>query len=244
MARPKKQTVDYFPHYCSHGKTMFILEQKYGNDGYAFWFKLLEILGSTEGHYIRLENVPDWEFLQAKTHLDGDKCKEILDLLSQLGAIDEELWEQKIVWSDNFLKHIADVYKNRRVETPIKPSFYRQKPQLDLVSTEINPQSKLKESKLKETKENINVCFESLWKLYPNKKGKGQVSDADKRKLYDIGLGVLTKCIERYKESKEDWQKWQHGSTFFHSGYIDYLDGNYQPKPTVDKPSKYDDIYL
>ncbi len=133
---------------------MFILEQKYGNDGYAFWFKLLEIIGSTEGHYIRLENIPDWEFLQAKTHLDGDKCKEILDLLSQLGAIDTELWEQKIVWSDNFLKHIADAYKNRRVEMPIRPSFYRQKPKLEPVSTEINPQTKLKETKLKETKVN------------------------------------------------------------------------------------------
>ena len=50
--RPKKAIVDYFPHFVSHGKTMFTIEMKYGNDGYAFWFKLLEILGSTENHYI------------------------------------------------------------------------------------------------------------------------------------------------------------------------------------------------
>ena len=47
MARPKKQTVDYFPHIIKQGKTMTILENRFGNDGYAFWFKLLEILGST-----------------------------------------------------------------------------------------------------------------------------------------------------------------------------------------------------
>ena len=67
MARPKKRTVDYFPHQCNHGKTMFILEQKYGNDGYAFWFKLLELLGTTEGHFLHLENSADWEFLHPKT---------------------------------------------------------------------------------------------------------------------------------------------------------------------------------
>ena len=66
MARPKKQTIDYFPHSCTHGKTMFIIEQKYGNDGYAFWFKLLELLGDTAGHYIDLNDEATQEFLQAK----------------------------------------------------------------------------------------------------------------------------------------------------------------------------------
>ena len=49
MSRPRKAVVDYFPHYVNHGKTLFILEQKYGNDGYAFWFKLLEMLGGSDG---------------------------------------------------------------------------------------------------------------------------------------------------------------------------------------------------
>jgi len=48
MARPNKQGVDYFPHFVNHGKTMFILEEKFGNNGYAFWFKLLELLGKEE----------------------------------------------------------------------------------------------------------------------------------------------------------------------------------------------------
>ncbi len=72
MARPKKKGVDYFPHDCVTGKTIFILEQKYGNDGYAFWFKLLEFLGTKEGHYLDCHNIEDIEFLQAKTHLDDN----------------------------------------------------------------------------------------------------------------------------------------------------------------------------
>ena len=153
MARPKKRTVDYFPHQCNHGKTMFILEQKYGNDGYAFWFKLLELLGTTEGHFLHLENSADWEFLQAKTRLCGDKCREILDLLARLDAIDRELWEShRVVWSQNFVDGIAPVYRNRGVETPSKPSFYTRKPSDGGVSTPENPQSRVEESRVEESR--------------------------------------------------------------------------------------------
>lgn len=155
MARPKKEIIDYFPHMCNHGKTMFILEQKYGNDGYAFWFKLLEMLGNSKGHYLCLESGIDWEFLQAKTCLDQNKCEEMLDLLAKLDAIDSDLWSKKVVWSGNFVKGIQDVYKNRRVRVPVKPiksGFYEQKPSQEGVSTGENPQTKLKETKLKETK--------------------------------------------------------------------------------------------
>lgn len=151
MARPKKQTVDYFPHSCNHGKTMFILEQKYGNDGYAFWFKLLEILGGAEGHYLKLENGMDWEFLIAKTRLDKEKCIEILNLLSSLGAIDKKLWKEKIVWSDNFIENIKEAYRKRTVEIPVKPGFGRKKPRSKGVNGGINPQMKVNEMKVNES---------------------------------------------------------------------------------------------
>ncbi len=124
MGRPRKQTVDYFPHSCTHKKTMYILEQRYGNDGYAFWFKLLEMIGDSEGHYIDLNNEANWEFLQAKTRLTADFTQEILDLLAKLEAIDPELWGQRVVWSQKFVDGIADAYRNRRVDTPVRPDFY------------------------------------------------------------------------------------------------------------------------
>lgn len=147
MARPRKQTVDYFPHMCSHKKTMYILEQRYGNDGYSFWFKLLEMLGSYEGHYIDFNDVGDWEFLQSKTRLSEDICQEILDLLAKLEAIDKESWEHRIVWSQNFVDGLAPVYTNRRQPLPKKPSFYKQKHTCADVSTGEKPQSRVEEVK-------------------------------------------------------------------------------------------------
>lgn len=75
-----------------------------------------------------------------------------------------------------------------------------------------------------------DALFEKLWALYPNKKGKARVSDKDKRTLNKYGESVMIQCIERYKEDlkRTPWKQAQNGSTFFHSGYVDYLDGNYE----------------
>jgi hypothetical protein len=161
MARPKKNTVDYFPHKCVSGKTIFILEQEFGNDGYAFWFKLLEQLGTKEGHYIDCNNATELRFLQAKTRLSGEMTIKILDLLAELEAIDQELWSKRIIWSQNFVDGVAGVYANRRVETPPRPSFYSPKPTEVPVSgqdykqpTAESTQSRVEYSRVEESKEN------------------------------------------------------------------------------------------
>lgn len=85
--------------------------------------------------------------------------------------------------------------------------------------------------------------FESIWKLYPKKKGKGQISKSQKMKLYKIGFDELSRCIERYKKAIADTDEKfiQHGSTFFNSGYVDYLDKNYtEQKP--EQQGRYKDM--
>jgi len=164
MGRPKKQTVDYFPHDAdaSDKKTLFILESKFGNDGYAFWFKLLELLAKGPGHFYDCRNPAAWEFLLAKTHVDEDKGNQIMSLLVELEAIDKELWEKRIVWVQNFVDGVADAYRNRKTEPPPKPSFLQQKsseakvstgenPSATPISTVRNPHTKLNYTKLNET---------------------------------------------------------------------------------------------
>lgn len=88
------------------------------------------------------------------------------------------------------------------------------------------------------TNTEINDFFDSVWNLYPVKKGKGQVSDSKRRALYKIGFEEISRAIDRYlTELQKDaaWRKPQNGSTFFNSGYVDYLDDNFVPdkKPEV-----------
>lgn len=92
----------------------------------------------------------------------------------------------------------------------------------------------------KSNKKAINGCFERLWKQYPNKRGKGQVSDTKKKTLYEIGEEKIERALKRYLDdlSKDSsWRKPQNGSTFFNSGYVDYLDENYE-KPPEPKPQR------
>lgn len=93
---------------------------------------------------------------------------------------------------------------------------------------------KPKENCEKSNKKAINECFERLWKQYPNKRGKGQVSDAKKKVLYQIGEEHIQRALKRYLDGLEkdaSWRKLQNGSTFFNSGYVDYLDENYEKPP-------------
>lgn len=86
------------------------------------------------------------------------------------------------------------------------------------------------------------ALFERLWSLYPNKRGKGQVSKAKKRHLLDIGYEQLERAINRYKAdlARDTWRKAQNGSTFFNSGHVDYLDANYvEPEPVKQPKSKW-----
>ena len=81
--------------------------------------------------------------------------------------------------------------------------------------------------------DSLEVFYESIWKLYPLKKGKGQVSKTKKQVLQRIGYEQIKRCVERYvteinATGKEKYM--MHGSTFFNSGYVDYLDENYEDK--------------
>ncbi len=72
---------------------------------------------------------------------------------------------------------------------------------------------------------NIDDFFESIWSLYPNKKGKSAISKTTKGKLYKVGFDKLESAIAKYKKelSIDSWKKTMNGSTFFNGRYLDYL---------------------
>lgn len=123
MARLQKDTVNYFPHdaNASTGDTLTVLQSRFGNDGYAFWFKLLEKLVSTDGHCLDVSNPTKWHLLLAKTGVNELTGVEIMKLLVEMQAIDKDLWESKLIWCQKLVDNIAIVYKNRRREIPQKP---------------------------------------------------------------------------------------------------------------------------
>ncbi len=153
--RPEKHTVDYFPHYVKEGKTIFILESQFRNDGWAFWYKLLAILSGSENHIIDVRNTADWQFLLAKTLVNEETGIKILDLLSSLDAIDPNLWRHKIIWVQHLVDNFTDIYKKRGQLLPTRPIVSDNNSIKDInnsITGNNNTQSKVKESKVKESK--------------------------------------------------------------------------------------------
>ena len=93
----------------------------------------------------------------------------------------------------------------------------------------------------KNTNKNINKeniynsnDYEEIWKTYPNKQGKAKSITYINKILKSITKEELLRCIDRYKKYVEEQRSngfktlaYKNGSTFFNTGYVDYLDENY-----------------
>lgn len=155
MARPPAlQTVDFFPHMTKQKKTIFILKRRFGNDGYSFWYQILEYLASTEGHTIDTTEPDTWEYIQALTLCDEARCNEILDLLAKLEAIDKDLWNQdRVIWSQNLVDNLRHLYSKRKSGIPQKPDFRAGNPPSPPVSAPEMPQRRGEERKERKERE-------------------------------------------------------------------------------------------
>lgn len=128
MSRPLKKGVDYFPHDtdASTRQTLRSLQRKYGNDGYAAWFKLLENLGRRDDLAIHYYDEEAAKNLVEDFRITRQLTEEIIDFMADLEAIDYDLWHQrKIIYSANFAERLKGVFSKRKSDrekkTPDKP---------------------------------------------------------------------------------------------------------------------------
>lgn len=178
MARPERNSVDYFPHYCVHGKSMFYIRQKHGNDGYAVWFMLLENLGRADFHYLDLSNKVQILFLSSELGVSEEKLIDIVEDLVTIGSFDVEFWNKKrVVYSEKFVESVKDAYRKRGNECISKNDLFQSLPDnsavnvhssaVNQVKVSANPQSIVKDNRVKKTKEDILSIIDSLESDFP-----------------------------------------------------------------------------
>lgn len=178
--------------------------------------------------------------ISAETGLTESQVRTALKKLKDTGYISTISTNKYTIYTVNEYEKYIDCGQKATTE---KNTEVAENPKTE--EKEPKPIKKQEETsqKSEKTKENskkeINECFERLWKQYPNKRGKGQMNDAKKKKLFETGEENVARAMQRYLNdlSKETWRKPQNGSTFFNSGYIDYLDENYE-KPPEPKPQR------
>lgn len=223
MARTKKDVVDYFPHDAgaSQGDTLTVLQGRYGNDGYAFWFKLLEKLASTEGHFIDLNNPMKLQVFSAKMGITEITTVEILNLLVEMQAIDKELWDSRLIWCQNLVNNLVEVYKNRKRNLPRKPNTNHSNPITtvvkELLGVEI-PQSKVEYSRVYKKKyikekdkygefSNVLLTSEEYDKLL-TRFGEKKLTHL----IEDLSLGIKSKGY-KYKDHYATILAWERRDT-------------------------------
>ena len=133
--------------------------------------------------------------------------------------------DDKLYFPESFYKYQSYIPENKRFFD--NENAKRRKTPKNTVSPSPSPSPSI----------NINDDFETLWKLYPRKEGKGQVSPTQKEKIFKIGIEEMTRAVQRFITAKKDTEKkfLPYGSTFFNSGYVDYLDANFtEPEKTDD----------
>ena len=263
--RQNKVGLDYFELDCHMDEKVRLIQAEYGLKGFAVFVKLLQEIYGGCGYYCEWNR--DRELLFAsETGLNNGSLQLLKDIVSaciRRKLFSEHLYSKYGVLTSTgiqkqYLKATAkrDVVELKKEFLLIEIPSNRKNVVINSISVGINTNSSVRNGQSREEKskeENINkMCkadasalFENLWKMYPNKKGKGQVSDKDKMKLLEIGLEEMTRAIDRYKselEKDKDWRKPQNGSTFFHSGYVDYLDANYEESKRPVKKSGFNNF--
>ena len=180
MPRPEKNTVEYIPLDCQFSDSITALENIYGNDGFVVWVKLLQKLGRTENYIIDVRNHTKWTLFYSLFHINEEKILKILDFLAQMECINPFLWNKQIIYSENLVKRISKVYKKRKYELKNINTILEEMGVMDtenlisgtgnLINSYGNTQSKVKESKVKESKTIkdvfCNVDFQKCFELY------------------------------------------------------------------------------
>ena len=242
--------------------------------GFGVYFYLCQMAFGSEGYYYEwCYDLSATTSRKMGGGVGAGTVKETVNYCLQIGLFDKRLFDRwGILTSRGIQKSYGAVLKsNKRTGTKVIKDYWLLEEEYQGVifvskneenehlhgvnddSDGVNGDVRRQEySRVNSSKKDNKMCkadasalFENLWKMYPNKKGKGQVSDRDKLKLLEIGLDEMTRAIDRYKselEKDKDWRKPQNGSTFFHSGYVDYLDANYEESKRPVKKSGFNNF--
>lgn len=183
MARPKKYNADYFSHDCDMRNDVKLrnIRRKFGHEGYSLWNMILEFLGDCD--YFEYEWTDmNIELLEPDFDMDADRIKEIVNHMLHLGLlqikhgyITSEKFSQRL--SDTLTPKRSDFSMENSMITQLEVSFRTE----NLVNSNGNTQSKVKESKEKKSK--VDKSKEEESTLYER---KVEYSGVEQRKEEDL----------------------------------------------------------
>ena len=240
MGRLRKQAVESFQHSAGANPTVSNLEYEWGNDGYAFWYKLQELLCRSDGHYYDCNAPGNMESLAFLSHLEEEKAEKILSKLAKLNEIDRDLWEKKrVIWCQSLVDGLQRTYSKRANDLPTKPELSQFEAQEEPEREEKKKATRRKKSEkavdkvaygefvhmTPEEKEKLEKEFgiaetERAITILDDYKGStGKTYESDYRAIRSWAMGRAQEEIAK-KEGKNDGKTKFRASTGFESGLM------------------------
>ena len=119
MARPRKDGLDYFPHdtNASHDEKIMALRHLCGNDGYAFYFIILEmIFRGFSGNYTELD-LKNKELKKVVVKSVGISFADfdyLVKMSLDIGLFDKKLFEKRQVLTSKRVKAVYTFINKQR----------------------------------------------------------------------------------------------------------------------------------
>ncbi|MDP2728978.1 MAG: DUF4373 domain-containing protein [Dehalococcoidales bacterium] len=116
MARPIKEGLDYFPHDTDavNDEKLEALRALYGNDGYAFFFILLERIYRSPNSELAISDAETIQILSKKVGVTEQKFNEMLVTALKRRCFDDNLYKERGVLTSNGIKKRAVVVIEKR----------------------------------------------------------------------------------------------------------------------------------
>jgi DnaD/phage-associated family protein len=116
LARPQKEGLDYFPHDtdATSDEKLEAMRALHGNDGYAFYFILLERIYRTSNGELDVSNISKRAAIISKVGVSPEKFNAMLEDAFELELFDKAIYEQKQhITSNGIKKRVEEVKKLR-----------------------------------------------------------------------------------------------------------------------------------
>jgi hypothetical protein len=227
MARPPKEGLSYFPHDvdASSDEKIEALRALYGNDGYAFYFILLERIYRAPGAELNISDAETLQILAKKLLVSDAEFEKMLQTALSKGLFNARKYESKKVLTSSGIKKRFNITVEKRRKMRER---YQQKKGIisDAETRPETPQSKVKKSKeknigasssissrkrpkkraLRRTDPRITEAIQHFSNIVLEKKNfrpvinGGKDGDAIKRALNGGGMGLddVKRCFDWY----------------------------------------------
>jgi len=241
----------WFKHKTNSSDREFLteLEDIFGLEGYARWFKLLERIGQTMGGENGCSVAYPWSKWQTFLKGKRNKLETFLVHLENKQRINRKLTGNILEIECPKLLEIRDEYSKRSGHTTDNVPPRSKSKEVRVQSKDLKPIEHPEPDaphrfQITGNRHKFRDDFEKIWDAYPEKKGKAkawlrykaQVTTIKDSIAIVLALVHYKHDVEQIRDNGQPDLRWQYGSTWFNSNWKDFI--HYKPPPEHPKTSK------